>query len=87
LPTVPVCDFPNLRITSDDHVIKVINATIEGWSGDFYGIVKKSDGLPDGFGVFVTSDGWVHCASVKDGLFEEGRIVSVHQNEFIFKLT
>ena len=49
--------------------------------------MKKSDGLPDGFGVFVTSDGWVHCASVKDGLFEEGRIVSVHQNEFIFKLT
>ncbi len=53
----------------------------------FYGIVKKSDGLPDGFGVFVTSDGWVHCASVKDGLFREGRIVSVNEYKSIYKLT
>jgi hypothetical protein len=87
LPTDPVCDFPNLRIASDDHVIKRIEASIEGCSGVFYGIVRKSNGLPDGFGVFVTSDGWIHCGRVRDGLLQEGRIVSVNKDAEILKLT
>ncbi len=69
LPTNPVCDFPNLRIASDDHVIKRIEANIEGSLGYFYGLVRKTNGLPDGFGVFGTSDGWTYCGSVRDGLF------------------
>ena len=87
MPTDPVFDFPNLTIASDDHVIKRIEACIEGWSGVFYGIVRKSSGLPDGFGVFVTSDGWTHCGRVKDGLLQEGRIVSVNKDAKILKLT
>jgi hypothetical protein len=56
-----------------------IKATIEFCSGVFYGIVRKSSGLPDGFGVFVASDGWVHCCKVKDGLYQERRIVSAKE--------
>jgi hypothetical protein len=59
----PLCDFPNLKIPSDDHVIKRKEATIEGESGTFYGIFCKSTGLPDGFGVFVAGD-WVHCGEI-----------------------
>jgi hypothetical protein len=87
LPTDPVCDFPNLRIASDDHVVKRIKATIESWSGVFVGIVRKSNCLPDGLGVFVTSDGWIHCGRVRDGLLQEGRIVSVNKDAKILKLT
>jgi hypothetical protein len=86
LPTDPVCDFPNLRIASDDHVIKRIEASIESFSGEFYGIVRKSSDLPDGFGVFVASDGWIHCGQVKDSLFQEGRIVSANKEAKILKL-
>ncbi len=86
LPTDPVCDFPNIRIASADHVIKRIEVTIEGCSGVFYGVVRKSNGLPDGFGVFVTSDGWVHFGRVKDGLFQEGRMISVNKDAQKLKL-
>jgi hypothetical protein len=61
-------------------------ASIEGCSGVFYGIVRNSNGLPDGFGVFLTS-GWIHCGSVRDGLFQDGRIVSVNYDAQILKLT
>jgi hypothetical protein len=37
--------------------------------GYFCGIVRKTSGLPDGFGVFVTADGWINFGSVRDGLF------------------
>ncbi len=87
MPNNPECDFPSLRIPSDDHVIKSIKASIEGDSGEFYGIVRKSSGLPDGFGVFVTSDGWIHCCKVKDGLFQEGRHVSANKYARILMLT
>ncbi len=30
LPTDPLCDFPNLKIPSADHVIKRMETTIEG---------------------------------------------------------
>ncbi len=53
----------------------------------FYGIVCKSSGLPDGFGVFVTSDEWIHCSKVKDDLFQEGRMVSVSKVEKILMTT
>ncbi len=62
LPFDSPCDFPDLRIPSENHVCKRIEASIEGDSGHFYGIVCKSSGNPDGFGVFVASDwAWVHC--------------------------
>ncbi len=38
LPTDPLCDFPNLKIPSNDHVCKRMEATIEGKKGIFYGI-------------------------------------------------
>ncbi len=53
----------------------------------FYGIVSKSSGLPDGFGVFATSDEWIHCSKVKEGLFQEGRMVSVSEDEKILMMT
>ncbi len=86
LPTDPVCDFPNIRIASTDHVIKRIKVTIEGQSGVFYGVVEKSNGLPDGLGVFVKYDGWVHFGSVKDGRFHEDRIISLNKDERVLKL-
>ncbi len=35
----------------------------------------------------MVSDGWVHCGQVKDGLFQEGRIVSVNRSAKILRLT
>ncbi len=52
LPIDPICDFPNLKSPSEDHVCKRIEATIDGEKGVFSGIVCKSTGIPDGFGVF-----------------------------------
>ncbi len=78
LPTDPLCDFPNLKIPSADHVIKRMKATIEGQTGTFYGIFCKSTGLPDGFGVFAAGD-WVHCGEVKFGVYQDGRKVSVNR--------
>ncbi len=37
--------------------------------------------------MFVASDGWVHCGKVKDGLLQEGRIVSVNKKAEILRLT
>ncbi len=34
--------------------------------------------MPFGEGVFVTQD-WVHCGTVKDGLFADGKKVSVNK--------
>ncbi len=72
LSTDPLCDFPNLKIPSADHVIKRMKAKIEGQTGIFYGIFRKSTGLPDGFGVFVAGD-WVHFGEVKNGVYQDGR--------------
>ena len=55
-------------IPSNDFVCRRVEATIEGESGDFFGIVCRSSGLPDGYGVFITTDGWTHCGKVKDGI-------------------
>ena len=52
LPIDTLCDFPNLKSPSEDHVCKRIEATIDGEKGVFSGIVCKSTGIPDGFGVF-----------------------------------
>ena len=52
LPIDRLCDFPGLKIPSDDFVCKRIEATIEGESAEFFGIVCKLTGLPDGYGVF-----------------------------------
>jgi hypothetical protein len=54
--------------------------------GEFFGIVCKSTGLPNGFGVFKTGD-WVHCGKVEHGIFQEGRMVSVNKKEEVLKLT
>ena len=52
LPIDRLCDFPSLKIPSDDFVCKRIKATIDGKPGEFFGIVCKLTGLPDGYGVF-----------------------------------
>ena len=86
LPTEPpLCDFPNLKIPSADHVIKRMEATIEGQTGTFFGIFCKSTGLPDGSGVFVAGD-WVHCGEVKNGVYQDGRKVSLEREERLLML-
>ena len=45
-----------------------MEATIEDEEGEFFGIVKESSGIPDGYGVFKTG-GWVHCGQVKDNVY------------------
>jgi hypothetical protein len=86
LPIDRLCDFPGLKIPSDDFVCKRIKATIEGESGEFFGIVRKLTDLPDGYGVFKAGD-WVHCGEVKDEKFLDGRRVSVNKAERLLKLT
>ncbi len=41
--------------------------------------------LPDGLGVFTTG-AWVHCSKVKDGLFADGKRVSVNKKTKVLKL-
>ncbi len=86
LPIDRLCDFPGLKIPSDDFVCKRIEATIDGKFGEFFGIVRRKSGLPDGYGVFIAGD-WVHCGEFKDGKFHEGRRVSVNKGERLLKLT
>jgi hypothetical protein len=63
-----------------------VEATIEGEKGEYIGIVCKSSDIPDGYGVFVTSD-WVHCGQVKNGVYQQGRKLSVNENERLLRLT
>jgi hypothetical protein len=85
-PIDRLCDFPGLKIPSDAFVCKRIEATIDGEFGEFFGIVCRQTGLPDGYGVFKVVD-WVHCGQVKDGKFVEGRKVSVNKAERLLKLS
>jgi hypothetical protein len=85
LPFDSPCDFPNLKIPSDKHVCMRMEATIEGDTGEFFGIVCKQSKLPDGFGVFKTN-GWVHCGKFKNGFLQSGRNVSVNAGEKLLKL-
>ncbi len=66
LPIDRLCNFPGLKIPSDAFVCKRIEATIDDEFGEFFGIVCRQTGLPDGYGVFKVVD-WVHCGQVKDG--------------------
>jgi hypothetical protein len=86
LPIDRLCDFPNLKIPSDDFVCKRIKATIDGHYGRFSGIVCRKSKKPDGYGVFQ-GVGWVHCGQVKDGKFLEGRRLSVNIDKLVLKLT
>jgi hypothetical protein len=79
-------DFPNSKIPSENHVYKRIKATIENKWGEFTGIVHKSSGIPDGYGVFRAGD-WVHCGQVKDGVYQQGKKVSANKNEKLLRLT
>ena len=47
--------------------------------------VRITNDLPDGYGVHTTND-WVHCGKVKDGLFADGRRVSVNKKTKVLKL-
>jgi hypothetical protein len=85
LPIDRLCDFPNLKIPSADHVCKRIEATIESEDGVFFGIVCKSSGLPDGYGIFKTGY-WVHCGQIQNRVYNEGRKVSVNEAEKVLKL-
>ena len=51
---------------------------IEGEIGTFYGPVSKVSGLPEGYGVLVTNE-WVHCSPVANGIFTDGKRVSVNK--------
>ena len=86
LPIDRLCDFPSLKIPSDAFVCKRIEATIDGISGQFFGIVCRKTDLPDGYGVFKVID-WVHCGQFKDGKFYEGRKVSINKGQRLLKLT
>ncbi len=85
MPIDPHCDFPKLEIPSEDFVCKRTEANIEGMY-EFFGIVCKSTNLPDGYGVLKAGD-WVHCGKFQDGVFQEGRMVSVYRKEKVLKLT
>ncbi len=85
-PTEAVCDFPNIKISSASHVIKRIKVAIEGCSGVFYGVVEKSNDLPDGLGIFVALNGWVHFGRVKDSCFHESRMISVNKEAQVLQL-
>ncbi len=63
-----------------------MEANIEGVWGEFFGIVRKPTGLPDGYGVFKASN-WMHCGKVVDGVFQAGRMVSFNSAERVLKLT
>ena len=51
----------------------------------FFGPVRKTNDLPEGWGVHITNF-WVHCGKFKDGLFADGRRVSVNKKEKVLKL-
>ncbi len=76
--------FPKIENVSDDFVSKRAKAKIEGEEGWFFGPVRKTNDLPDGLGVYTTS-AWVHCGKVKDGLFADGRRVSVNKKTKVLK--
>ncbi len=42
--------------------------------------------MPDGYGVFEANE-WVHFGRVKDGLYQEGRMVSANISATVLKLT
>ena len=71
--------FPKIDDISAEFVCKrTENVIIEEEKGTFSGPVNKVTGLPQGYGVFVEVEGlWVHCSSVLNGTFCEGRRVSV----------
>ena len=77
--------FPKIDDVSEEFVCKRTHAKIEGEEGYFYGPVLKTNDLPDGLGVFKTDD-WVYCGKVKEGLFAEGRRVSVNWMAKILKV-
>ncbi len=82
LPLDSSSNFPQINLISEDFVCKRWS---EGESGFFYGSICKSTNLPEGCGVFVT-DEWVHCGEVKDGLFTDGRKVSLNKGANVLKL-
>ena len=72
-------NFTKTNDISDDFICKQTeNAAIEGENGSFYGPVSKATGLPQGYGVLVTKE-WVHCGSVANGIFTDGKRVSVNK--------
>jgi hypothetical protein len=79
LPYKAPNNFPKVDDISDQFTFKrTENALIEGENGYFIGPVFKATGLPQGYGVFVT-DEWVHCGSVGNGIFTDGKRVSVNK--------
>jgi hypothetical protein len=79
-------NFLKFNDVSADFVCKrTDNVIIEGEMGKFYGPVNKVTGLPQGYGILVT-DEWVHCSSVLNGTFSEGRRVSVNPETKQMKL-
>ena len=78
-PTKAPNSFPRIDEISADFLCKPTeNAVVEGEEGTFYGPVNKVTGLPQGYGVLDTGS-WVHCSSVFNGTFSEGRRVSVNR--------
>ncbi len=95
IPIDRLCDFPGLVIPSDAFEIKKVKATIDGYPGEFFGIVRRETNLPDGYGVFKEYNHpndpdpywlWAHCGQVKDGKFLEGKMVSANKLYATLKL-
>ena len=85
LPKEEPNSFPKLDDITNDFVCKRGYRRVGGEKGYFYGSFSKQSGQPEGYGVFVCGD-WVHCGKVLDGLFTDGRRVSVSQRLRVLKL-
>ena len=69
--------FLMINAVSADCICKVARANIRGEPGYFYGSVSELTGLPDGEGVFVTDDEWIHFGRVSDGKYFVGERLSI----------
>ena len=70
--------FPKIDDISDEFVCKRIETEISGEKGCFFGSVNKQTNQPLGEGVFKAENGWITCGGVKNGIFTDGRSVSVN---------
>ena len=46
----------------------------------FYGPEDKQTGMAAGEGVFMAMNGWLICGKVKNGVYADGKRVSVNKN-------
>ena len=64
MPEQAITVFPRIDQISDYFACRTTLATINNEHGKFYGSVNKHSGLPQGEGVFIADNGWIHCGAV-----------------------